>query len=88
MPNTTASRRIDGAHDKGATAMAELILIVEDDPGVIRVARAHLEREGFTVETAQDGLAGLYAALERPPTLIVLDWIAASGRPRIFGTAP
>lgn len=55
--------------------MAQRILIVEDDPDVIRVARAYLEREGFTVETAQDGLAGLHAALERPPTLIVLDWM-------------
>lgn len=55
--------------------MAQRILIVEDDPDVIRVARAYLEREGFTVETAQDGLAGLHAALDRPPTLIVLDWM-------------
>lgn len=55
--------------------MAQRILIVEDDPDVIRVARAYLEREGFTVETAQDGLAGLHAALGRPPTLIVLDWM-------------
>ncbi len=55
--------------------MAQRILIVEDDPDVIRVARAYLEREGFTVEAAQDGLAGLHAALERPPTLIILDWM-------------
>lgn len=55
--------------------MAQRILIVEDDADVIRVARAYLEREGYVVETARDGLAGLHAALERTPALIVLDWM-------------
>jgi DNA-binding response OmpR family regulator len=55
--------------------VAQRILIVEDDADTVRVVRAYLEREGFTVEVAHDGMAGLHVALERPPALIVLDWM-------------
>ena len=55
--------------------MAQRVLIVEDDPDVVQLARAYLEREGFVVEARLDGLSGLEAALERPPELIVLDWM-------------
>lgn len=57
------------------TDMAQRILIVEDDPGTIQVARAYLEREGFAVESASDGATGLAHALGTPPALIVLDWM-------------
>lgn len=55
--------------------MAHRVLIIEDDTDVVRVARAFLERGGYVVEVAYDGLAGLDAALARPPDLIVLDWM-------------
>lgn len=53
--------------------MAQRILIVEDDPDVVRVVSAYLVRDGFKVETARDGLSGLARALEAPPALVVLD---------------
>ncbi|MDZ7802166.1 MAG: response regulator transcription factor [Trueperaceae bacterium] len=55
--------------------MAARILVVEDDADVASVVRAYLEREGYAVEVAHDGLAGLRAAQERTPALIVLDWM-------------
>ena len=51
------------------------ILIVEDDPDVVNVASAYLEREGYRVKVARDGLTGLDLALSAPPSLIVLDWM-------------
>ena len=51
------------------------ILIVEDDPDVLKVVRAYLERDAYTVSIAQDGLTGLSFALMEAPSLIVLDWM-------------
>ena len=48
------------------------ILVVEDDAAIVRVLRLELEHEGYEVDTASDGLAGLEKALKEPD-LIVLD---------------
>jgi len=50
-------------------------LIVEDDPDVVRVARAYLEREGYVVLVESDGEAGLLRARAARPDLVVLDWM-------------
>ena len=49
------------------------VLVVDDEPSVRKVAVAYLEREGFTVRTASDGLDGLRQAEARDLALIVLD---------------
>jgi two-component system OmpR family response regulator len=49
------------------------ILIVDDDPAIREVVRFALSRAGFGTAEATDGAAGLAAALEAPPDLIVLD---------------
>ena len=51
----------------------ETILIVEDDPAMLEGLKGNLEFEGYTVVSATDGEAGLNAALEARPDLIVLD---------------
>jgi len=48
------------------------ILIVEDDAQIVRVLKLELEHEGYVVQTAGDGLAGLEKALKEPD-LVVLD---------------
>ena len=48
------------------------VLLVEDDPQIVRVLRLELEHEGFEVDTAGDGLSGLEKALKEPD-LVVLD---------------
>lgn len=58
--------------------MTEQILLVEDDPDIVRIVQAYLEREGFQVETAVDGASGLAFALAESPALIVLDWMLPS----------
>ena len=53
--------------------MANNILVIEDDPGIARIVRLYLERDGHTVTTAGDGVSGLSAARAGNPDLIVLD---------------
>jgi two-component system response regulator ArlR len=48
------------------------ILVVEDDAQIARVLQLELEHEGYVVDVAHDGLAGLEKALKEPD-LIVLD---------------
>jgi len=50
-----------------------LILVVDDEPRIVDVVRAYLEREGHRVETAGDGDRALEAAETVDPDLIVLD---------------
>lgn len=49
------------------------VLVVDDEPSVRKVAAAYLEREGFAVRTASDGLDGLRQAEAGDLALIVLD---------------
>jgi two-component system alkaline phosphatase synthesis response regulator PhoP len=53
--------------------MAKRILIVEDDPSVLRAISYMLEKEGYSVLTAMNGLEGLKKAKEENPDLLVLD---------------
>ena len=50
-----------------------LILVIDDEPSVREIAGAYLERHGFEVQTASNGLDGLRLALETNPALVVLD---------------
>ncbi|MFE9480509.1 response regulator transcription factor [Streptomyces spororaveus] len=49
------------------------VLVVDDDPVVSEVVAGYLERAGFAVRLAADGPAGLRAAEEHRPDLMVLD---------------
>jgi two-component system, OmpR family, alkaline phosphatase synthesis response regulator PhoP len=49
------------------------ILLVDDEPYVLRWLAWHLTREGYRVETASDGEVGLARARELHPPLIFLD---------------
>jgi DNA-binding response OmpR family regulator len=51
----------------------EKILIVEDDPAMLRGLKDNFEYKGFCVRTAEDGEAAYEAALLEKPDLIVLD---------------
>ena len=53
--------------------MHELILIIEDEPQIARLARDYLEKNGFRVLVAGDGVSGLAAARRESPDLVLLD---------------
>jgi two-component system, OmpR family, alkaline phosphatase synthesis response regulator PhoP len=49
------------------------ILIIEDDRDIVETLEYNLKKEGFKVAKAYDGAAGLKAAEEKHPSLIILD---------------
>jgi DNA-binding response OmpR family regulator len=49
------------------------ILVVDDEPKIVQLARDYLEHAGFAVLTAGDGASALHSARTRAPDLIVLD---------------
>jgi DNA-binding response OmpR family regulator len=49
------------------------ILIVEDDPALLRGLADNFSMQGYEVRTATDGNAGLASALAAPPDLVLLD---------------
>jgi DNA-binding response OmpR family regulator len=55
--------------------MSALILLVEDEVKLARFIELELGAEGYNVNVANDGLAGLTLARETPPDLMILDWM-------------
>ncbi len=53
--------------------MTERILLVDDDPEVVKLFAFALKRAGYQVESALDGQAALRRAREIRPHLVVLD---------------
>ncbi len=53
--------------------MSQLILFVDDEPKVARLARDYLEKNGFRVLTAGDGQSALATARREKPDLVILD---------------
>ncbi len=49
------------------------ILVIDDEPSIIRLVEAYLKPEGYEVLTASDGAAGLKAARAFKPDLLILD---------------
>ncbi|HRJ76444.1 MAG TPA: response regulator, partial [Anaerolineales bacterium] len=53
--------------------MTQLILVVDDEPKIVRLARDYLEKNNFRVVTAGDGQSALTTARREKPDLIILD---------------
>jgi two-component system alkaline phosphatase synthesis response regulator PhoP len=49
------------------------ILVVDDEPDFASIVQANLEKEGFVVDVAYDGVEGLEKVKANPPDAIVLD---------------
>jgi DNA-binding response OmpR family regulator len=57
----------------GKSALGKRILVIEDDPSIVLGLRMNLEAEGYAVDVAEDGEAGLASARKRQADLIILD---------------
>jgi two-component system alkaline phosphatase synthesis response regulator PhoP len=53
--------------------MPPTLLIIEDEPELVRVLRSYLEQAGFTVLTALRGDTGLTTWEDKHPDLVILD---------------
>lgn len=53
--------------------MNELVLVIDDEPKVVKLTRDYLEKDGFRVISAGDGMEALALARRERPDLIVLD---------------
>ncbi len=51
----------------------QTILVVDDEPQIVKVVRGYLEQAGFRVVTASDGPAALAQYRHEKPDLVVLD---------------
>ena len=57
------------------------VLIIEDDADIVELVRYNLEKEGFQVTSAADGVGGLVQIRKSPPDLLILDLML----PRLSG---
>src|SRR5690242_13939464 len=55
------------------TSAAERILIVDDDPWILRMVSTLLEKKGYAIVSASDGEEGLQRADQVKPDLIITD---------------
>jgi DNA-binding response OmpR family regulator len=49
------------------------VLVVDDEPEIVRILRDYLERAGFAVLTASDGAVAVAVARRERPDLVILD---------------
>ncbi|MBM4418011.1 MAG: response regulator transcription factor [Chloroflexi bacterium] len=56
-----------------SAAAGPRILVVDDEPNIVELARLYLTAEGYQVETAADGIAALEKVESHAPALVVLD---------------
>jgi len=69
----TAATHRERARKEEAMSKRKRILVVDDEPDFVSVVRTNLEKAGFTVETAFDGMEALRKIEKDPPDAIVLD---------------
>jgi two-component system, OmpR family, alkaline phosphatase synthesis response regulator PhoP len=54
-------------------SVSQKILVVDDEEDILEILKYNLEKEGFIVKTALDGLQGIAIAETFNPNLIILD---------------
>ncbi len=73
-PFAKDGRPSNGGRPSDTVATMEAsVLVADDEPHIVDVVRAYLERDGYRVATALDGAATLDAARAAKPDLLVLD---------------
>ena len=53
--------------------MVRKILVVDDEPQIVKVLKAYLEKAGFQVATAMDGMTALTVFDQEKPDFVILD---------------
>ncbi len=66
-PSDTANKA------NASTATREKLLVVEDDPAILRMINDYFRHVGYDVITATDGEIGVHLALNDRPSVMILD---------------
>jgi DNA-binding response OmpR family regulator len=64
-----------------ALTRVKKVLIVEDDPDIIRLLKCRLEKENYLISVAMDGEEALQKTTQESPDLVLLDL----GLPKLSG---
>lgn len=67
--------------DQRSVPAVARVLVIDDDVFIRELLALKFSKAGFEVETAEDGEAGVAAALARPPDIVLVDWMM----PRLSG---
>jgi two-component system KDP operon response regulator KdpE len=70
---TEARGRTGGLPARHQASPASRVLVVEDEPALLRALRINLRARGYEVATATAGRQALAEARQRPPDVVVLD---------------
>jgi DNA-binding response OmpR family regulator len=73
MAGCRCRRHARGIGFGGTMATPRTVLVVDDDPEIVSALRIVLEKQGYRVVTAMDGNAGLAAAEQETPDLVIVD---------------
>src|SRR5918911_2776562 len=77
MPTSAADKVKSANKEENAPSPASerkpTLLVVEDDENISSAISEYFSRAGYSVQTAEDGLAGVQSALNEHPDAIVLD---------------
>jgi two-component system alkaline phosphatase synthesis response regulator PhoP len=49
------------------------VLVVDDEPNIVEILKYNLQKEGYEVATAEDGLKAVKTAIKFQPDVILLD---------------
>ena len=79
---TEARGRTGSLPARHQASPASRVLVVEDEPALLRALRINLRARGYEVATASAGREALAEARQRPPDVVVLDL----GLPDLDGT--
>ncbi|SFX59410.1 two-component system, OmpR family, alkaline phosphatase synthesis response regulator PhoP [Thermoactinomyces sp. DSM 45891] len=58
---------------RGVTIMSKRILVVDDESSIVKLVQFNLEKEGFLVDSASDGLMAIEKLKDQLPDLLLLD---------------
>ncbi len=73
-PSESRAKEADPENDPAEASERKLgLLVIEDDENISTAIREYFTRAGYEVQTAEDGVAGVQAALQSRPDAIVLD---------------
>src|ERR1700687_1497807 len=73
VSSTTGEESRRNVVPKAGHPRVRRVLIVEDDKDIVELVRYNLEKEGYQVAAASDGLAALAHVKKSAPDLVILD---------------